>query len=153
MLRITVTNDSRGAAFKMEGKLAQEWVTEAEKAWTAFSKTPQQGHVVVDLCGVSFVDDSGRALLARMHSSGAKLIGKGPLTSALIEEICGGARPPLGKWIRSALSLFLLLLLTGSIPGSQRISLSEGAPFANQERIVRIHPSVTSTSVPGDKNV
>jgi len=46
--------------------------------------------VVVDLFGVSFVDDPGRELLVRMHSTGAKLIGTGPVTSALIEEICGG---------------------------------------------------------------
>lgn len=92
MLRVTVLNDARGATFKMEGKLTHEWVTEAEKAWTAFSNTPQQERAFVDLCGVSFVDDAGRELLARMHSSGAKLIGMGPMTSALIEEICGGGR-------------------------------------------------------------
>lgn len=116
MLRITVTNDTRGATFKMEGKLAHEWVAEAEKVWTAFSSTPQRERVVVDLCGVSFVDDPGRALLVRMHSSGAKLIGTGPLGSALIEEICG-ERPPRGsKWIRGMLGLFFLLPLAAAVP-------------------------------------
>jgi len=116
MLRITVLNDARVTTFKMEGKLAQEWVIEAGKAWTTFSNIPHQERIVVDLCGVSFVDDPGRELLAGMHASGAKLIGTGPMTSALIEEICGSARPPLGKWFRSALSLFFLLLLAGSMP-------------------------------------
>ncbi len=153
MLRITVLNDAGAATFKMEGKLAHEWVAEAEKAWAAFSNIPQEGRVVVDLCGVSFVDDTGCELLAWMHSSGAKLVGTGPMTSALIEEICGGERPPLRKWIQSALSLFFLLLLIGSMAGNKSSSIrrqilpSGDAPSAIEERIVRILPSVRSTSV------
>lgn len=157
MLRITVLNDARVTTFKMEGKLAQEWVIEAEKVWAEFAGTAQQQRISVDLCGVSFVDEPGRELLTRMHSSGAKLIGTGPMTSALIEEICGRARPPLGKWIRSALSLFFLLLLTGLMPRSKNlficrsISPSVDALSGIQERIVRIHPSVRFASVPGEK--
>src|SRR5215469_3947706 len=120
MLRITVLNTDRGAAFKMEGKLTQEWVAEAERSWTAFSNIPKQEPVIVDLCGVSFVDDPGRELLARMHSSGAKLIGKGPMTGTLIEEICGGKGSRNRKWIRNALSLFFLLLAARLMHGNKR---------------------------------
>ena len=116
MLRITVLNDARVTTFKMEGKLAQEWVIEAEKAWVAFSNLPHQERIVVDLCGVSFVDDPGRALLVRMHSSGAKLIGAGPMGSALIEEICGERPQRSSKWIRSMLGLFFLLPLVAAVP-------------------------------------
>ena len=94
----------------MEGKLANEWVSEAEKAWAAFSNMPQ-GERVVDLCGVSFVDDFGRKLLVGMHSSGAKLIGTGPMMSALIDEICGDNQRSPSKWMRSVMSLFFLTLL------------------------------------------
>lgn len=94
----------------MEGKLASEWAGEAERAWAAFSSTPQSGRVVVDLCGVSFVDDLGRKLLGQMHSSGAQLIGTGPMTGALIDEICGDKRPAGHKLIRSVMSLFFLVL-------------------------------------------
>ena len=111
MLRIRVMNDDRGTVFKMEGKLANEWVSEAEKAWAALSNTRQAEPVVVDLCGVSFVDDLGRKLLARMHSSGAKLRGTGPMIGALIDEICGSRRPAGGKWIQNILSLFFLVPL------------------------------------------
>ena len=71
MLRITVMNDDREAIFKMEGKFANEWVCEAEKAWTDFSKT-LQGEYVVDLCGVSFVDDLGRKLTRPTAHVGGK---------------------------------------------------------------------------------
>lgn len=108
MLRVTVQNDEQGATFKLEGKLAHEWVAEAEKAWLAFRETPRQERIVVDLCSVSFVDEAGRDLLARMHATGAKLVGTGLMTSALIEEICNESRRPGRNWMRSLLSLLFL---------------------------------------------
>lgn len=108
MLRVTLLNDVRKATFKMEGKLTDEWVTEAERAWTTFTNSPHQQCVVVDLCGVLLVDDQGRALLARTHSAGAKLVGTGPMMSALIEEIGEGRRPTGEKWIRSLLALLFV---------------------------------------------
>jgi len=110
MLRITVMNDSERPTFKMEGKLTQEWVAEAEKAWATFTNPHRPQAILVDLCGVSFVDEFGRELLAQMHSSGAKLIGTGPMSGALIEEICG-AQHPRRSWLRAVMSLFFLLPL------------------------------------------
>ena len=122
----------------MEGRLAQEWVIEADRAWTAFSSIPHQERTLVDICGVSFVDDSGRELLARMHSSGAKLIGTGPMTGALIEEICGDKPSRNRKWIRSALSLFFVLLLAGSMRNKNPFSCRQISPLgdASQPRSV-----------------
>jgi anti-anti-sigma regulatory factor len=108
MLRVTVQNDEKGATFKLEGKLAHEWVAEAEKAWLTLCEAPGQEPIAVDLCGISFVDDSGRDLLARMHATGAKLVGAGLMTSALIEEICSEARRSSRNWMRSLLSLLFL---------------------------------------------
>jgi len=113
MLRVTVREDERGAAFKLEGKLAQEWVAEAEKAWSEFSGLPHRERVVVDLGGVTFVDDTGRELLVRMHASGAKLVGAGPMTNALIEEICGDSERRSPRWMR-VLSLFFLLIVSAA---------------------------------------
>jgi len=158
MLRITVLNDAQMTTFKMEGKLAQEWVIEAEKAWTAFSNLPHQERIVVDLCGVSFVDDPGHELLARMHSSGARLIGTGPMTSALIEEICGDKGSPKRKWIRSALGLFFLFLIATAVLGNKsslhcrRISFSEDVPSAIQARIVPTNQPDQHLSIQGNKD-
>jgi len=108
MLRVTVQDDEQGATFKLEGKLAHEWVAEAEKAWRTCCEPPRQKRIVVDLCGVSFVDDAGRDLLVRMHSAGAKLVGTSLMTSALIEEICSESRRSGRNWMRSLLSLLFL---------------------------------------------
>jgi len=42
---------------------------------------------VVDLTNVSFVDERGKELLARMHNKGIKLFSKSVMTKCLIEEI------------------------------------------------------------------
>jgi len=90
MLRITVLNtDPETTRLKLEGKLAHEWVWEAERTWKALPALHQVERLVVDLLAVSFVDDGGRRLLTEMHRAGAELIGAGPLIPSLIEEIKG----------------------------------------------------------------
>ena len=89
MLRISVQNGPLTTRFKLEGKLAHEWVTEAEKAWVALTAINGTKKVIVDLFDVEFVDDLGKQLLAQMNHTGADLVGSGPMISALIEEIEG----------------------------------------------------------------
>jgi outer membrane protein TolC len=114
MLRISVLNDPSVTRFKLEGKLAHEWVAVAEKAWLALLNISPRSPVVVDLNSVSFVDDPGRDLLAQFHSAGATLVGTGPWIGALIEEITengsdGRFRP--GTWTKGILGLLVFLLL------------------------------------------
>ena len=87
MLRISVENGPLTTRFKLEGKLAHEWVSEAEKSWDALIAMKGKKKVIVDLFDVSFVDDLGWELLAQMRHAGATLLGSGPLMSALIEDI------------------------------------------------------------------
>lgn len=87
MLRISVMNEPGISRMKLEGKLAHEWVDEARNAWAALSELNGETEIVVDLLNVSFVDDAGHELLAEMRHAGAKLMGSGPLMSALIDEI------------------------------------------------------------------
>ena len=89
MLRISVQNGPLTTRFKLEGKLAHEWVAEAEKAWVALTAINGTKKVIVDLFDVEFVDDLGKQLLAQMNHTGADLVGSGPMISALIEEIEG----------------------------------------------------------------
>jgi anti-anti-sigma regulatory factor len=87
MLRISVLNEPGITRLKMEGKLAQEWVSEARKAWSALSEMNGNAEIVVDLLNVSFVDEAGHQLLVEMRQGDAELIASGPLMSALIDEI------------------------------------------------------------------
>lgn len=87
MLRISITNEPGLTRFKLEGKLAHEWVHEAETAWAVLKSLNGKHKVIVDLVNVSFVDEDGAILLANMRHGGAKLLGGGLLIAALIEEI------------------------------------------------------------------
>ena len=87
MLRISIQNGPLTTRFKLEGKLAHEWVGEAKKTWAELTASDGKRKIVVDLFDVAFVDDAGGRLLAEMHHAGARLVGSGPLISALIEEI------------------------------------------------------------------
>jgi anti-anti-sigma regulatory factor len=87
MLRISITNESDITRFKLEGKLAHEWVHEAETAWAVLKSVNGKHKVLVDLVNVSFVDEDGAVLLANMRHDGAKLVGSGLIIAALIEEI------------------------------------------------------------------
>jgi anti-anti-sigma regulatory factor len=87
MLRISITNEAGLTRFKLEGKLAHEWVHEAETAWSVLSSVNGRQKLLVDLVNVTFVDEAGALLLARMRRQGAKLVGSGLLIAVLIEEI------------------------------------------------------------------
>ena len=145
MLRITISSDSDVATFKMEGKLAHEWVAEAQKAWTEFTNSAQLKKVVVDLRGVSFVDDPGHQLLAQMHDSGASLVGTGPMSSALIDEIRQEATPRKSKLLRSILGFLFLLPLSSLLPRTQAAQLSGTSPKSGSA------PAMAQSLTPGPR--
>jgi anti-anti-sigma regulatory factor len=94
MLRITVQTEPKQTVLKLSGRVAGAWVAELERTWQAATSTTAQKKkpLVVDLNDVAFVDARGRVLLRVMFLQGAELIGEGPLTGAIVDEITGHAR-------------------------------------------------------------
>ncbi len=90
MLKITILKGGGSTALKLEGKLAGPWVEELEKTWYSLGSSPEGRRVVVDLCGVTFVDASGKNLLARMYQGGASFLADMPMTKQIVEEIESG---------------------------------------------------------------
>ena len=103
----------------LEGKLAHEWVLEAEKAWESLEGASKKKHVVIDLRGVSFVDHAGERLLETITAAGAILIGSDPMIRSLIEEI--KARVPNQLEAKKSVSMltvwFLSVLLATLVIG------------------------------------
>ena len=97
MLRITVQTESGKTLLKLDGKITGPWVHELESCWEMLRRVQPGKLVVVDLADVSFVNASGSQLLERMHGEGAELLGEGPLTRSLVEEIEGRATAAHGK--------------------------------------------------------
>ncbi len=87
MLRVTEEETSDGMVIKVEGRLAGELVNEVERTWNKVSPAGRGEHVVVDLCGVTFIDAQGKKLLRRMHREGTQFRCCGPDIRATIETI------------------------------------------------------------------
>ena len=88
MLRITTCKDYGITRFVVEGKLVRECISELDRCWQ--EARDLEGSILVDLTGVTFVDQSGKQLLRRMHDEGAGFLGAGLMTKCLIEEIKKG---------------------------------------------------------------
>jgi ABC-type transporter Mla MlaB component len=89
MLKIT-TQDSP-PTLVLEGRLAGPWVNEAGDAWRRLREA--SASVIVEFTAVTFVDDAGKALLARMWREGADLRATGCCNRFIAEQITGGCRP------------------------------------------------------------
>ena len=84
MLRITTKTEALKTTFELEGKLAGAWVGELERCWREISSGQA---VKVSLEAVTFIDDDGKKLLARLHESGAELNASGCMNKCIVQEI------------------------------------------------------------------
>jgi hypothetical protein len=90
MLRVTTETEETGTVLLLEGRLAGPWVQELADCWQRAANSDRPLRVMV--CGVTFIDDKGKALLAEMHRHGAELVAEGRMNGAIVEEITQGGR-------------------------------------------------------------
>jgi hypothetical protein len=84
MLKITTKTEALKTTLEVEGRLAGAWVGELERCW--YEIAPGQA-VKVSLEAVTFIDDDGKKLLARLHQSGAQLNASGCMNKCIVQEI------------------------------------------------------------------
>lgn len=90
MLRIIEQGDECSLTFRLAGRLAGEWTPELERCWReAVAAQPSQS-LGVDLTEVTYVDNTGKRLLAAMAEAGVELIAADVLMKALVEQIAQG---------------------------------------------------------------
>ncbi|MCW5967005.1 MAG: STAS domain-containing protein [Blastocatellales bacterium] len=89
MIRISQIYEGSKQCLLVEGTLSGEWVDILEKCWLEGPHALNGAPVRIDLSGVTYFDDKGRDLLARMIRDGAELRATGVMTRALIKEITG----------------------------------------------------------------
>lgn len=87
MLRITIHDNQESLTFQLEGRLAGPWVKEVEQCWQSTLAHQRKPTLRVDLTGVTFIDDAGKACLAAMHHQGAELVAADCLTREVVAEI------------------------------------------------------------------
>ena len=87
MLRITTENKKGKTLLRLEGKITGPHVATLEQCWRELSAASPKQKFSVDLCGVSYIDSAGKALLREMHRLGAHFVAVGCLNQAIVDEI------------------------------------------------------------------
>jgi hypothetical protein len=91
MLKITPHKTGDSTRLVLEGRLAGPWVNELERVWRD-SKESLTGSLVVDLTGVTFIEQEGKGLLSRMWLDGAELLAVGCCSRSILEDIMSAGR-------------------------------------------------------------
>jgi anti-anti-sigma regulatory factor len=87
MMRAQLDSTGQTVTLKVSGRLAEGWVPELENCWRSARIDHPEGKILVDLKHVTFIDDTGRFLLERMHRDGATFAAAGLMTKAIIDKI------------------------------------------------------------------
>ena len=122
MLRITTETKRTKTILTIEGRIAGASVGTVEQCWRElYAATPRQ-KFLVNLCGVSFIDNAGKVLLREMHRLGADFQAEGCLNQAIVDEIAASQesssseRPP--KKPKGAPIIFYIAFLSLSLAAS-----------------------------------
>jgi anti-anti-sigma regulatory factor len=89
MLRITVHEKPSVLTFQIEGELNGAWVRLLDECWQKTLATARQPEPVlrIDLTGVTFIDEAGKACLEMLYRQGAEFEANDCLTKAIVAEI------------------------------------------------------------------
>ena len=93
MLRITISDTPAEQRLVLEGKLTEPSVAELESVWEKARNERQGRKCVIDLSGITLIDQHGKKILTAMCNEGAEFIAQGVATAHMVKEIeCGCAR-------------------------------------------------------------
>jgi len=72
---------------KLEGKMVGLWVAECKRAWLSLESSLCSKKLALDLCGVTYVDESGLKLMREIYlATRARMITNSPLTEHFAEQ-------------------------------------------------------------------
>ncbi len=92
MLRITLHDSPDSLSFQLEGRLVGLWVTELEQCWNTAASIRDDRKAIIDLKDVTFIDDAGKHLLAKLRDDRATFIARDAMTKAIVAEVESGHR-------------------------------------------------------------
>ena len=88
MLKITIQNEAKIVALKLEGRIAEPWVTEFNRTWRSLAPSLDSKKLFLDLRGVTFIDADGRHLLAEIYGqTGAEFRTDSLLTGFVVHQV------------------------------------------------------------------
>jgi len=95
LLRITVEERKTEVCLLLEGRLEEALVSELEKAFTQQRVIAAERPVIVDLCGLTGMDQAGECSLQTLYQRGAKLRCTDVMNTYLVERMAEGSVTPL----------------------------------------------------------
>jgi hypothetical protein len=87
VLKITIIDSAAEQRLKVEGKVAEPWVSELESAWNHVQQDGRGRRIVVDLSNMTFIDTRGEAALMALINDGARLIAKGVYSEYVVKRL------------------------------------------------------------------
>jgi outer membrane protein len=128
MLRITTVNKRGKTLLRLEGKIAGPHVAALEQCWRELSAANPKQKFSVDLCGVSYIDSAGKALLREMHRFGADFLAEGCLNQAIVNEISQADQSVERTAKRSKGSPFIFYILIFGLFGVAGVRAQQSLP-------------------------
>jgi ABC-type transporter Mla MlaB component len=95
LLRITVAEDGIELRLLLEGRLEEALVLELEKAFADQVDVSAGRQVVVDLSGLTGMDEAGESSLRKLYERGASLRCADVMNTYLVERMAHGPVKPL----------------------------------------------------------
>lgn len=134
MLRISTETKRARTVVTVEGRVAGASVATVEQCWRELYAASPKQKFIINLCGVSYIDNAGKILLREMHRLGAELQAEGCLNQAIVDEISTGDEssdksPKKPKGAPIIFYVVLLSLILG--PSSSRAQGKAAALAAN----------------------
>ena len=84
---MTLQDEPEKLIMKFEGKMVGSRVTECRQTWAALLSSLSARKLALDLCGVTFVDESGLELLQEIYrATRADMISNSPLTKHFADQ-------------------------------------------------------------------
>jgi hypothetical protein len=87
IVRITIHEAENAVTLKIEGRAVEPLVAELHRAWRDLAISLGPRKLSIDLRGVTFMDRTGRHLLAEIHAkTGAEFLADTPMTKHFANE-------------------------------------------------------------------
>ena len=107
MLRITIAETATEQRWTLEGRLVQPWVGELKTCWKNRHRSQNGRTCIVDLSGVTFMDNSGLRFLRAMSKEGTQFIATGIYTKHVLEQLKTGTRHGPFVWFLCLFTAFV----------------------------------------------
>lgn len=105
VLRIIITETAAEIRWVLQGRLFGPQVTQVKRSWRTANPVRKGRACIVDLEGLTFMDERGKRLLRAMSRDGAQFIASGLNNRHLIAELKISNKPGLSGLVASFLRL------------------------------------------------